>query len=165
MQLETKHFGSIEVDESGIIDFPDGLPGFENVKKYILLVRGTEDSPFKWLQSIDDPKLAFVVADTFAIKNDYDIEIDDKLLSTIEVQNESDLQIYSIVVIPEDISKTTINLKAPVIINTRSFKGMQVILDTDRYGVRHYIQEELRRQEGTGNAGFDKKKRTIDNNK
>ena len=73
--------------------------------------------------------------------------------------------VLSIVVVPEDINKMTMNLKAPIIINTKNNRGMQVVLDTDKYGVRHYVLEELRRQEVIDNVGTDKKEGTSNSNK
>ncbi|HHW49102.1 MAG TPA: flagellar assembly protein FliW [Clostridiaceae bacterium] len=161
MQLNTKHFGTIEIEESGIIEFPNGIPGFESSKNFIILGDGDENSPFKWLQSVDTPELAFAVVDPLAVKKDYDIEISDDVLEQLEIDSLEEVLVYSIVVVPEDLSKISMNLKAPVVINTRKKKGAQVVLDTDRYGVRHYILEELRRQEELDNACFDKKEEPI----
>jgi len=160
MRLDTKHFGVIEIEEEGIIDFPEGLPGFEDVKKYILICKD-EGSPFKWLQSVDQPKLAFAVVDPFLIRKDYDIVLDNATLDSLEIENAEDVLVYSIVVVPEDVSKISMNLKAPIVINTKNRKGAQVILDTDEYGVRHYILEELRRQEVGVHACSDKKEGTV----
>jgi flagellar assembly factor FliW len=157
MQLKTKHFGLIEVNEKEIIQFSDGLPGFNQVKKFILLGNEDESSPFSWLQSVDSPELAFVVCDPFRIKEDYDIDIKDEVVESLEIETISDVKVLSIVVVPEDMSKISMNLKAPVVINTARMKGMQIFLDTDKYGVRHYIMEELRKQEVAVNAGADKK--------
>lgn len=165
MQLETKHFGMIEIKEGEIVNFSDGMPGFEKVKQYILIGTGDDKSPFKWLQSVDEPTVAFAVVNPFLIKKDYDFELSDKMIKSIELDSENDVQVYSIVVVPEDTKKITMNLKAPVIINTKSLKGMQVVLDTDRYTVRHYILEELRRQEVVTDVSINEKKGTINNNK
>lgn len=164
MDLETRHFGKIEVDEKGIVNFPEGLPGFEDAKKFILL-GGGDDSPFRWLQSVDRPELAFVVVNPFSIKKDYDIDIPDNVLERLEIENTEDMQLYSIVVVPEDVSKMSMNLKAPVIINVKNKKGAQVVLDTDVYGVRHYILDELRKQEDLENACVDTEKGSIHCNK
>jgi len=161
MKLDTKHFGAIEVDEKGIIVFSDGLPGFESVKKFVLLGDSNEESPFKWLQSVDKPELAFAVVDPFMIKKDYDIEISGEISDRLGVKEVEDVVIYSIVVVPEDTSKISMNLKAPVIINMKMKRGAQVVLDTDRYNVRHYILEELRRQEDAGNACTDKEEGPV----
>jgi flagellar assembly factor FliW len=161
MQLNTRHFGTLEIDEKEIINFPEGLPGFIHIKKYVILANGEGDSPFRWLQSVDEPDLAFAVVDPFSVKKDYSINIGDDVTDVLGIESAEDVLIYSIVVVPEDVSKISMNLKAPVIINTRNNKGMQVILDTDEYGVRHYILEELRRQEVGAHACSDKKEGTV----
>jgi len=165
MKINTRHFGEIEVDENTIITFGDGIPSFEEVKKYVLLDSGDIESPFKWLQSVDNPSIAFAIADPFLIKKDYEVNINDNDIKILKIESKEDVTIYSIVVVPDDISKISMNLKAPVIINNNKRIGMQVILDTDKYSVRHYILEELRRQEVTSNAGTDKEKGTINSNK
>lgn len=146
MKLNTKHFGEIDIDEKGIIEFDEGILGFETAKKYVLL--GTEDkeSPFGWLQSVDMPELAFAIVNPFAIKEDYDIEIKDEVMNKLGIKKAEEMLVYSIVVVPEDMTKMSMNLKAPVIINTSNKKGAQVVLDTDTYAVRHYILDELNRQ-------------------
>lgn len=165
MLINTKHFGEIEVDEAKIITFKNGLPGFENVKKYIIIGEENAQSPFNWLQSVDEPKLAFVIINPFIIVKNYEINLDNGALKELEIEKEEDVLVYSIVVVPEDINKMSMNLQAPLIINARNRKGMQLILDTDRYGVRHYILEELQRQEEAVNACSDEKKGSVDCNK
>lgn len=165
MQLETKHFGQIEIDEKGIIDFPDGVPGFEESKKFVLLGSEDPESMFRWLQSVDLPQLAFAVVDPFAIRMDYSIDISDEYVEKLSIGSQEDILVYSIVVVPEDVTKISMNLKAPVIINIKSGKGAQIVLDTDRYSVRHYIMEELRKQEVAGNACPNEKKGSVYCNK
>ncbi|MCR4435068.1 MAG: flagellar assembly protein FliW [Clostridiales bacterium] len=165
MQLDTKHFGVVEINEEGILDFPEGLPSFEHVKKFVILDASNEETPFKWLQSVDEPDLAFVIVDPFKIKNDYEVNIKDEVLEAMGIEKAEDVLIYSIVVIPEDVSLMTMNLRAPLVINVKNKRGMQVVLDTDRYSVRHYILEELRRQEVGAHACSDKKEGTIHHNK
>lgn len=165
MQLNTKHFGVVEIDEKGIIDFTGGLPGFEDIKKFVLFGSGDESSPFRWLQSVDDPKLAFAVVDPFLIKNDYNVTLNGDVIDALAIEKEEDALIYSIVVVPDDISEMSMNLKAPVVINTKNNRGMQIVLDTDMYSVRHYILEELQRREGAVNARIDKEKGPVDCNK
>ncbi len=165
MLIKTKHFGEIEVDQEKILVFEEGLPGFENVKKFVLLDTDDPESPFKWLQSIDNPELAFAIVNPFMICRSYDFEIDDNAVEALGIRKAEDVVVYSIVVVPEDISKMTMNLKAPLIINARNNKGMQIVLDTDKYGVRHYILEELQRQEVAVNACPEQKEGTVHNNK
>lgn len=145
MKLKTRHFGTIEIDEKKILDFPEGLPGFENVKKFILLGKLEEESPFQWLQSVDSPELAFVVIDPRLIMPDYIVDVDDNEAEILEIKNTDNVLVYSIVVVPEDITAMTANLKAPVLINTENNKGKQMINKNDEYPLKYYIIEELKR--------------------
>lgn len=145
MLLETKHFGKIEFIEEKVLEFDSGLPGFKNVKKYILIDSPDEQSIFKWLQSVDDPQLAFAVVNPFLINTDYDIEVSDEDALALGLEKLEDIAVYSILVVPDDLNKVSMNLKAPLIINVCNNKGAQIVLDTNKYTVRHYILDELRR--------------------
>lgn len=148
MQLNTRHFGQLEIDEKGIIDFPEGLPGFENVKKFILLASMEEDSPFQWLQSVDNTDLAFVVIDPKIIKSDYIIDVNDEEVEILKIKDVDKVIVLAIVVVPEDMTKMTANFRAPVLINAENNKGRQIILDKSDYEIKHYILQELRQKGG-----------------
>lgn len=165
MLLETKHFGEIDYSEESVIKFNAGLPGFDHSKKFILIDSPEENSIFKWLQSVDEPQLAFAVVNPFLVKADYDFEINDEDAGCLGIESPEDVTVYSILVVPEDLTKVSMNLKAPVIINPRRREGAQIVLDTDVYTVRHYILDELRKQEVRANAGTDKEKGPNDHNK
>ena len=165
MNLLTKHFGEIEFDDDGILSFEAGLPGFEKARRFLLIDGTEEQSAFKWLQCIDEPMLAFAVVNPFLIKKDYDFEVNDEVVDSLGISNEEDVSVYSILVVPEDLSKISMNLKAPVIINNKNNKAAQIILDTGNYTVRHYIVDEIRRQEVAENAGIDKEKGSNNHNK
>lgn len=169
MLLKTRHFGEIEIDESKIIRFDDGLPGFSNVRQFIVLETESDEdldnkssgrldnksnaepnakdsdevlnseSPFKWLQCVDDPMLAFAIVNPFLLKPDYDVELSTEVIEYLDIEKEADVAIYAIVVVPEDITKMTMNLKAPLVMNVQNKKGVQAILDTEEYSIRHYI--------------------------
>ncbi|MCX8129906.1 MAG: flagellar assembly protein FliW [Clostridia bacterium] len=165
MLLKTKHFGEIEIEEGRILKFEEGVPGFEQVKKYVIVQPPDQNALFKWLQGVDKTDIAFVIVNPFSIVKNYDIEIKNDVIQLLEIEKEEDVEIYSIVVVPEDVSRMSMNLKAPIVINIKNNRGVQVVLDTDKYGVRHYILEELRRQEGADNVGSDKEEKPVDNAK
>lgn len=165
MLLKTKHFGEMQIKDTSIIDFGNGIPGFENVKRYTIIDNEEEGSPFKWLQGVDNTDLAFVIVDPFAIKKNYEVKLDDETLKSLDIKQADTVAVYSIVVVPEDINKMTMNLQAPLIVNTANNKAKQLILDTDRYGVRHYILEELQGREEPADASTDKKKGSVHRNK
>lgn len=145
MVLNTKHFGDIEVEESGIIIFEEGLPGFEQARKFVLLYDGQPDSPFCWLQSVDQPDLAFAMINPEAIMPDYTVEIDDDIVERLGIESPADVIYYAIVVIPDDIAEMTANMKAPVIINVREKKGMQVVMDNSDYDIRYNVSSDKRK--------------------
>ena len=165
MLLQTKHFGEIEIGEKSILLFEAGLPGFELLKEFVLIDSQDEASPFKWLQCVNEPQMAFAVANPFMIVRDYDFELSKEAASRLGIEKGEDVAVYVVVVVPEELQKISMNLKAPLIINVRNKKGAQIILDTDKYTVRHYILEELRRQEVGADACADKKEGSDDSHK
>lgn len=139
MKIETVHFGVIEIDETDIIDFPEGVPGFETCKKFALIGQDINESPFFWLQSADKPELCFVVTDPFMIYNNYGIDIDDEDIALLQIKDANNVLTLAIVVIPENTKETRVNLKAPLIINVEKRLGKQVIQNNDDLPVRFYL--------------------------
>jgi flagellar assembly factor FliW len=139
MKLETAHFGVIEIDEADFIDFPEGIPGFENSKKYALIGHNSDESSFFWLQSIDKPELCFVVTDPFMIYDGYGVDIDSEDEALLQITDENTIMTLAIVVIAEDIMASRANLKAPVLINVDKKLGKQVIQKSDNLPIRYYL--------------------------
>lgn len=139
MKLHARSFGEIEINEEDILTFPEGIPGFEDLKKYIIINNPDEENPFDWLQSVDNGDLAFVIINPFFVKPDYDIVIPESALEKLKIKDESDVALYSIVVVPEKLEDMTVNLAGPIIINVRERLGKQIILDDNRYITKHYI--------------------------
>ncbi|ADL42221.1 protein of unknown function DUF180 [Caldicellulosiruptor obsidiansis OB47] len=137
--VQSRVFGELEVNEENIITFEEGIPAFENLKKFVIVKE--EDSPFLWLQSIEDKDIAFVIINPFNIKPDYEFDISEEVLKKLEIKSEKDVAVFCIVVIPEDIKQTRVNLKAPIIINVNKRKGMQYLLDDERYPLKYYLFE------------------------
>lgn len=142
MKLNTKNFGELEIDEEKIITFPEGLPGFEGEKQFIIINNEDEENPFQWLQSVSNPELAFVIINPFLVFSDYDINIPRIVQDKLNIEDEKDIAVYSIVVVPKDLKKMTANLLGPIIINVNERLGKQVILDDSRYTTKHYIFQQ-----------------------
>ena len=103
----------------------------------------SEDDPFFWLQSVQNPNLAFVIMNPRDLVLDYEAEIDMFTANLLRIKDENDALIYCIVTVPEDISKISINLKAPIIINAKENRGCQVVLENENYKFKHIITEEF----------------------
>ena len=131
MKIETKVFGEIEYTKEEIIFFEEGLYGFGGAKEFILITNPEPELPFHWLQSIEDEKISFIVTSPFLFLDKYDFEIADLIVNRLDIDKHEDLEIYTITVIPSEVKNTTINLKAPLLINKVNRKAKQVILNED----------------------------------
>ncbi|MCT6818663.1 MAG: flagellar assembly protein FliW [Lysinibacillus fusiformis] len=139
MNIETKFLGQIEIDEQNILTFETGLPGFLDVHKFVLLPLDA-DLPLVVLQSVEQQELGFVLAYPFAFKKDYMFEISEEEKIDLQVEEEEDVIAYTIVTLKETFSESTMNLLAPIIINTKKKLGKQIVLqDSKRYPLRHPI--------------------------
>lgn len=145
MILKTNYFGEIEINEEDIITFADGIPGFEDLSKYLIIENSDKDVPFKWLQSVDDSNLTFVIINPFAFKEDYEFELPKNVIKKLNIKSHEDIKIYTIVIVPEDVEKMTANLAAPIVINAVNKKGKQVLLEDSPYHKRHLILEEMKK--------------------
>ncbi len=135
-ELKTKFFGVRIISEDQIIYFPDGLYGFID-KRYFVLIKEKEDSPFWWLQSYQEEDLAFVLIEPQHIVRNYEPKITPMDLESLQVDKLNECKIYCILTIPENKPEDmTINLQGPVIINTKKNIGRQVISLDDKHGVR-----------------------------
>jgi len=145
MQIETKNFGAIEVQEDQVLTFAQGLYAFEEKKRYVLLENEDPENPLWWLQSLDDPNLVFVLINPFLFKPDYEFDLSDEDVEELGIQKLEEVVVFSLVVIPDDIKKMTANLLAPLIINATTKKGKQIVLLNKNYSTKHLILEELQK--------------------
>jgi flagellar assembly factor FliW len=147
MQINTVRFGPIEIDESKLIIFDEGIPGLDEYKRYALL-QFEESYPIIWLQSVDEGAICLPVLDTFVVIKDYVFDIEDADVKALELKGPEDLHIVSVLVIPEEIKGMTANLAAPIIINTVIGKAKQIVLSGSNYNVRTPIFAEIAKLAG-----------------
>lgn len=139
MEFISKVYGKIEYNPSNLITFKDGIPGFEHLNKFIL-VDLKEYEPFKLLQSMENDKIGLILISPFEVMDDYEVELTDELLKELNIKKPEEVLILNTVTINSDVSKITTNLKAPIIINTNSGLGEQIIVDNNRYKIKYPIQ-------------------------
>ena len=138
MKVISTRFGTVEVKENEILTFPEGLVGFAACKRFFIYNK-EKNYPFFWLQSIDDPKLAFVIADPALFFPDYKISTRKQELAVIDTKDTKDLIICVIISISRDPFRMSANLQGPLVINTGSHKGKQLVLVDTSYSTRHTI--------------------------
>ncbi len=131
MKCQSTRFGNFEVNDDALLVFPSGILGFPEWSKYVLLDHDT-DAPFKWLQCVEDPPLAFVILDPTFYKPDYQIEIPLDALIEIQKQDSDELSIVTILTIPsDDPTAVTANLRGPLVMNHRTRLCKQLVLSED----------------------------------
>jgi flagellar assembly factor FliW len=145
IKVKTTRFGEIEVKTEDLIELPLGLIGFPELKRYVLLDHDKE-SPFKWLQSLDDGAIAFVLINPLLFKPDYTVEVAEAEVQDLELKAEEDAVISVIITIPSNPQNMTANLKAPLVFNLGNRKGKQLVLGNSAYTTRHNIMEEVKKQ-------------------
>ncbi len=127
-----------------ILTFEEGLYGFERIKRYMLSGGSRQDSPFLWLQAVDE-NLCIAVIDPRIIVPDYDFELSDVNMRKLGATQASQFVVLSIVALRHRPEDTTVNLKSPIVINTGNLRGMQLILDDEEYPIRYRFASGERR--------------------
>lgn len=146
MKLKTARFGEIEISQEDIIEFSEGLLGFDPFHRFVIL-NSSDNSPFRWLQSLDDGSLAFVIIEPLNFLFEYDLDISDADAAKLGLQKPEDVIIYVIVTIPENIRDMTANLQGPLIINALTRKGRQIISTNHAHSLKAGIVDEMARRE------------------
>jgi len=152
--IDSTRFGRIEVDEEAVITFPQGLFGFESCRRFVVLCLD-EKSPFRWLQSLEEPNVAFVVIEPSQFMPDYAPTISDADAHALGLDADTPYLTFVIVTVPPGKpEEMTANLMGPIIINASTRIARQVIVEDDCYTTKHSIVQEItkRAREGT-NAG------------
>ncbi|WP_047980833.1 flagellar assembly protein FliW [Ornithinibacillus contaminans] len=139
MIIQTKYLGDVTIEKDKIVKFAAGLPGFIEETEFVLL-----DIPgnpvFQFLQSVKTAQLAFVVANPYQFYKDYTFKLDDSTVAALEIASEDDVFVSTIVTLKDPFESSTINLRAPLIINQKKMLGKQFILNLDEYPSTASIQ-------------------------
>lgn len=152
MKAATRLFGEIEIDESKIITFEDGIIGFPDMKKFTLIFDEEKEGrpSISWLQSMDEPEIAFPIMDPLFVCETYNPSVEDELLKNLGTIKEDNLYVLVTVTVPQNIKELAVNLKAPIVINTDTRKASQIIVEDDlpvRYRI-YEILEEAKKKAG-----------------
>lgn len=141
MKLQTKFFGQIEYEQSQVISFPVGIPGFSEEKRFLLLPFAGSETAMLCLQSTLTPELAFVVLDPFRFSDSYAPVLQESELQQLQAEKPEDLYYYVLCNLSKPVSDSTVNLRCPLAINPDMLIGQQIIMDTDEYDMRYPLSE------------------------
>lgn len=139
MKLHTRYLGEVTIDPDKVLHFPNGLPGFPEETKFVLL-----DLPgnpvFQTLQSVKTSEIAFIVTNPYYFYAEYTFHLDKQIIEQLRIQTEADVMVLSIVTIKDPFDQSTLNLKAPIIMNATIKIGKQYILNENHFPVKASIK-------------------------
>jgi flagellar assembly factor FliW len=140
VRVESNRFGSFDVPQEKILVFPQGLIGFPDGRHYVILEH-RPGSPFRWMLSIENPDLAFAVADPSDLVGGYAPSLD--LAARLLSAEPSDVALFVLVTIPPDPTLMTVNLLAPVVVDVRTRTALQIVLDDERFSPSHFVVPQM----------------------
>lgn len=148
MLVKTKYFGEINLSEDKIITMERGMFGFEEYKKYTILYDSEKEGRpnVSWFQSVEEPSLAFSVINPMAVMEDYNPIVEDELLKGLGEITEENIVVLLPLTVPQEVTNMTANLKAPIIINSDTRKGAQVIVENEDYEIKYKIYDLLKQK-------------------
>jgi flagellar assembly factor FliW len=155
MEIKTRIFGDVTISDDKMISFPNGIVGFPDLKDFALIhdEEQGDQAGIRWMQSVQEPNFAMPVINPLVVKDDYDPMVDDELLAVIG--KGENILVLTTITVPTDLSKMSVNLKAPFVINVDTRKAVQVVLEDD-LPVKFYVYELLKaRKENAKNEKKD----------
>jgi flagellar assembly factor FliW len=135
VNVMTTRFGEVDIDVEKIIKIPDSLLGFTE-KRFIVLLPDNYGQ-FFWLQSVDNPALAFVVTDPLSFIQDYEVKLTSEEYKKLKLTPESEVILLSLVTMAQDVKDITINLQGPIVVNPEKMVAKQIVLEDGKYKTKH----------------------------
>lgn len=154
MVVNTKILGEVEIDESKIISFANGIVGFPELTDFALVHDAERGNTvgIRWLQSVQEPAFAMPVMDPLIVVDNYNPEVEDELLKSIGDLHSEDMLVLVTVSVPKDLAQMCVNLKAPIVINGQERKACQIITDGDKYPIKFPIYDILQNAKKAGDS-------------
>jgi flagellar assembly factor FliW len=143
--IKTTRFGNIQIEESDLLTFPEGILGFADLHKFVILDDPNDDI-FAWLQSCEAGAIAFPVLEPELFTQNYKITLSKTDLESLKMADVSKARLFSIVTIPDDPTQMTANLKAPVVINLEKRMGRQCVLQENHLAIREPLFAKLQQR-------------------
>lgn len=146
MKIETRIFGEVDIADEKILTFANGIIGFPDLKHFTLIhdAEQGDNAGIRYLQSVEEPGFAMPVMDPLAVRPDYDPTINDELLGNLGNLNADNTLVLVTVSVPADLTKMSVNLQGPIIINAEERKAAQIIVDGNEYPVKFFIYDILK---------------------
>lgn len=153
MKAKTRLFGTIDIEDEKVITLEGGMIGFPFLQKFTLIFDEEKEkkaTSIMWLQSMDEGEVAFPVMHPNEIKPDYNPTVNDEMLAPLGKLNDENTYVLVTVTAAAEARETTVNLKAPIVINTDTKKGCQIIVEDDypvKFNLYQAMQERKKKEE------------------
>jgi flagellar assembly factor FliW len=138
MEVKTRDFGLIQIEEDSVYSFPEGIYGFEDIRSFVVFMHEEEGVSFVYLQALHSEKLCFLVFSPWDLAPGYAPAVSKEDLAFLGVESEQDLIFLTIATVPSDARRLSINIKSPIALNPLRMIGRQVILLNEDYSVKYY---------------------------
>lgn len=145
MRVQTTRFGEIEISAEDIVDFAEGLLGFSQHRRFVIL-DDPNDEIFAWLQSCENPDIAFPILEPELFAPNYAVELSKSDLEALQLADQKSGKFFNIITIPADPTLMTANMKAPVIINIEKRLARQCVLQDNNLAIREPIFTKLQQR-------------------
>ena len=142
MNIHTSRFGAVQLQNDDVIEFPEGILGFNDLRRFVLL-DDPNDEIFAWLQSCEIPQIAFPVLEPELFAANYALALTKHDLESLGLQKAEKIRAFSIITIPDDATQMTANLKAPIVINIEKRIARQIVLQDNHLAIREPIFAKL----------------------
>lgn len=145
MIVHTSRFGAVTITTDDVIHFPEGLLGFNELRRFILL-DDPSDEIFAWLQSCEEPGIAFPLLEPELFTPSYLVQLTKHDLETLGMQDTNGVRCFTIITIPQDPTQMTANMKAPIVINVQKRVARQCVLQDNSLQIREPIFTRLQQR-------------------
>ena len=135
MKFISKVHGEMEYEENNIITFNKGIPGFNELRKFIL-INLQEYEPFKLFQSLENDEISLIVTSPYEFIKEYEIKLSEETVNNLKINSPEEVMVLTTVTLNSDVEKITTNLQGPIVINTSNNFGEQIIIDNSKYKVK-----------------------------
>lgn len=145
MEIQTSRFGPVQLQAEDILEFPEGILGFNDLRRFVLL-DDPNDEIFAWLQSCEIPSVAFPVLEPELFSPGYQVALTKHDLEAVGLKSAEGFRAYAIITIPDDPTQMTANMKAPIIINIAKKTARQCVLQDNNLAIRELIFAKLQQR-------------------
>lgn len=138
MKVDTLNFGEVEIEEGSVYSFQQGIPGFESLHDFVIIELDKE-SPFAFLQSTEQQDFSMIITNPFDFYPHYELELSESTKKELFIEKKEDVMVWNTITISGEVKHATINLLAPIIMNSKKKCGKQIVLLDSDYQTKHKL--------------------------